>query len=119
MKKKSKKARLKRKNEFRFHKVEVTTKKGRIRKISHPAYVFLEKGNIYIYVSTTHSKGVEGYMLIKMKKNPNPHDTRDTYIVLDVREDIKSAFGSKEEDWEIDKDDESVVRSLYVSKKKR
>ena len=119
MKKKSKNARLKRKNEFRFHKVEKKTKRGRIRKIMHPSYIFLEKGNVYIYVTITHSKEVEGYVLTKLIQNPDPSDNQDAYVVLDVRQDIKSSFGARRIGWFIVKDDENLIRKLFDDQKEK
>ncbi len=119
MKKKSKNARLKRKNEFRFHNVEKKTKRGRIRKIMHPSYIFLEKGNVYIYVTITHSKEVEGYVLTKLTQNPDPNDNQDAYVVLDVRQDIKSSFGARRIGWFIVKDDENLIRKLFDDQKEK
>ena len=119
MKKKSKNARLKRRNEFRFHKVEFKTDKGRILKIMHPSYVFLEKGNTYIYVTITHSKEVEEYTLLKLTQNPNPEDNQDAYIILDIRQDIKSSFGARRIGWLILKDDENIVRHFFNSQKEK
>ena len=47
MKRKSKNAFVKKKKEFRYHKVEAITKSGNKKNIWHPSYVFLEKGNVY------------------------------------------------------------------------
>ena len=65
MKNRSKKQPLVKKKEFRFHKTEVTNKGKRKSKGWHPVYVFLEKGNIYIYVTLTHSDKVENMLVIK------------------------------------------------------
>ena len=119
MKKKSKNARLKRKNEFRTHKVEIITKKGRIKKIDHPVYVFLEKGNIYIYVSITHSSKVEDYIVVKLGRNPNPHDPSNAYVVLDVRCDTKSSFGGIRRGWSINEIDEKMIRNLFEGQKEK
>ena len=51
MKTKSKNTRPKKKKEFRYHKVVALTKKGKAVPLRHPAFVFYERGNIFIYVS--------------------------------------------------------------------
>ena len=55
MKRKTKKQTIKKKKEFRYHNIVTFNKRGKKIKIRHPTYVFLEKGNIYVYVSITHS----------------------------------------------------------------
>lgn len=113
MKKKSRHAPLRRRREFRFHDVLAINKRGKSFKFDHPAYVFLEKGNIYIYVTITHSKSVENHLVIKLRKNPNPKDNKDAYYVAEVKEDIKSEFGRVRSDWKIDPLDDQDIRKLY------
>lgn len=112
MKPKSKKQKARRLKEFRFHKVEVlTTKKTNV--IRHPAYVFLEQGNIYIYVILTHSSNVNNSIVIKLKKNPNPKDERDSYFVDEIKKDTKDTFGRRMRKWKLDKDDDELIRNKY------
>ena len=117
MKKKSKNARLKRKNEFRFHKVEIITKKGRKKNIKHPAYVFLEQGNLFIYVIITHSKKVKNYMMIQLAKNPNPEDEKNAYVVMDIKKDVKPAFSQRYRKWSITEEDDQIIRNFFDSEK--
>ena len=81
MKKKSKRAYLKRKKEFRYHNVEKINRVGKKIKIMHPAYVFLKKGNLFIYVSITHSNSIKGQIVIQLRKNPNPKNNKN-HIML-------------------------------------
>ena len=118
MKKKSKKAALKKKKEFRFHKVRVINKKGQETGIWHPAYIFLEKGNVYIYVTITHSDSVNEFLVVELKKNPNPNDNRKAYWVADIRECTKDSFRRKENGWEISDEDDIKIRKLYDTIKK-
>lgn len=113
MKKKSKHARLKRKNEFRFHRVEVKNKKGTTTIIMHPSYVFLEKGNVYIYVTITHSNHVQGLLVVKLRKNPNPLDKNDSYRVVEIREDRKNRFGRRILGWSMDNLDKEDIFEEY------
>ena len=113
MKKKSKKQKLKRKSEFRFHVVKTKEKKN---KGGHPAYIFLQKGNLFIYVSITHSSEIDNELVIKLKQNPNPGDPRNAYYVLEIREDTKDTFGSRHKNWKIDESDDEDIRELYNQK---
>ena len=119
MKKKRKHAITKRKKEFRFHKTEVLTKHGKIYYKVHPAYVFLEKGNNYIYVSITHSPYVKNRIVIKLRKNPNPIDSRDSYRVVEIREDKKDRFGRKQSGWRMNDEDDLDIRIEYDNSKKK
>lgn len=114
MKSKSKKAMLKRKNEFRFHKIFNINGKKLAR---HPAYIFLEKGNIYIYVSITHSKEIDNVVLIKLRKNPNPNDKKDAYYVAEIQMDTKDTFSANKTKWKIDELDENDIRELFNKKR--
>ena len=87
------KAKPKRKNEFRYHDLLIKTKTGKKKKIKHPSYVWQERGNVYDYHSITHSSDIEGVELIKLRKNPNPSDKRDSYYDSKSKSDIKSSFG--------------------------
>ena len=118
MKNKSKHAHLKRKKEFRFHKIEIISKKGKKNKMVHPAYVFLEKGNLYIYVTITHSSQIEGKLIVKLCKNPNPYDERDSYFVDEIKYDTKDTFGRKQNKWSIDDCDDARIRESFEKKKR-
>ena len=112
MKKQSKK-RIKKKKDFRFHNVELFNKKGKKKTLRHPAYVFLEKGNIYVYVSITHSRNVDGVIVIKLRKNPNPKDTKESFRVVGAKEDSKDRFGKRQKGWKMDDKDDSEIRDEY------
>lgn len=118
MKSKSKNMPLKRKHEFRFHNVETTNRYGRPLNIKHPAYVFLRKGNVYIYVTITHSKSVRDHIVIKLRKNPNPTDNNDAYYVAEIKKDTIDRFGAKHTDWNIDPLDDEAIRKLFEKEKR-
>ena len=102
------------KNEFRYHDVVVTKPfKHKSKIIRHPAYVFLEKDDMYVYVPITHSQKVQNLIVIKLRKNPNPNDERNSYVVIDIKEDPKHSFGDKLKGWSIDPEDEKEIREEY------
>ena len=113
MKRKSKNQQIKKKKEFRFHNIELNNINGVKTKIRHPTYVFLEKGNIYIYISITHSSSVENKIVIKLRKNPNPKDNKDSYWVVDVKEDTKDTFSKRQKEWSMDDEDDADIRAEY------
>ena len=73
----------------------------------------LQNGDIFIYVQLTHSKKIRGKILIKMRKNPNPNDVRDSYYIEEIMEDNTANFGRKYDKWIIDDIDENDIRNLY------
>ena len=111
-KKKSKNAVAKKKKEFRYHKVQVKSKNGKIVKIRHPSYIFLEKGNIFIFVTITHSNKVENELLIKLRENPNPNDKRKSYWVARIKFDTKDRFGKRDKRWKMNKQDDEDIRAF-------
>lgn len=110
---------MKKKKEIRYHSVKTIDKKGRKKSIPHPAYVFLEKDDIYIYVTITHSNHVDGMMVIKLKKNPNPKDDSDSYFVASIMQDTKDSFGKKRNGWLVDDSDDLLIRELYLKTKNK
>ena len=113
MKQKSKHQMLRRKKEFRFHSVELISDSGKAIRIRHPSYVFLERGNIYIYVTITHSDNIGNGVVVKLRKNPNPNDDRESYRVVGIKEDTKDKFGRREEGWKMDDSDDQDIRDEY------
>lgn len=111
MKPKSKSAKHERKKEIRFHSVSKNKKR-------HPAYIFLKKGNIYIYVSLTHSPKVDDLVVIKLRKNPNPNDEKDAYWVAEIKIGTKDEFGRIQKDWEVDKLDDLDIRTFFENRKR-
>ena len=113
MKKKSKHAMFERRKEFRFHKVLITNKRKKTISIKHPSYVFLKKGNVYIFVTITHSNKVDGKVLVELRHNPDPNDKRKAYWVTEVKKDTKDTFGRREDKWKMDPEDDKDIREKY------
>ena len=111
MKPKDKHAISRKRKEIRFKKV-IINKDKKMLKIRHPSYIIVERGNIYVYVSITHSKNVDGKIIVKLRRNPNPSDKRDAYYVAEIREDTKDQFGRRLLDWDIDENDDKDIREL-------
>ena len=103
---------LKKKSEFRFHSVTAKTTKGKKTIKEHPTFIFLQNGDIYIYVQLTHSKRIKGKVLIKLKKNPNPLDIRDSYYIEEICKDKMDNFGKIRRSWRMDQKDEETIRKL-------
>ena len=116
MKTKQNHSRYRRKKEFRYKDVETTTKNGKTKIIKHPAYIFLEKGKIFIYVTLTHSKKINDVVLIELRENPNPNDNKSSYYVAEVKEDYKNKFGSRILNWKMTYEDDKEIRALIKKK---
>ena len=118
MKKKSKNAFLRKRKEFRFHKIKTKTKSGKNIKLIHPAYIFLRKGNIFIYVSITHSKTVNDYLVIELRENPNPKEKSKSYYIAEIKQDTIDNFGEIQKGWQIKSEDDQDIRELFNKKKR-
>ena len=112
MKKKNKHALSRKKKEFRFKNVEILEGDGTIT-IRHPAYIIVQEGNVYIYVTLTHSSNVDDKLVIELRQNPNPKDSEKSYYIAEIKKDIKDQFGHKLKEWKIDKLDDADIRRLY------
>ena len=106
------------KNEIRYHSVNVKTRKGKIVLINHPAFIFKEKGNMYIYVTITHSNTVKNYLVIKLNKNPNPNDLKESFWVAEIREDDKNNFGKRHNNWKMAEEDIKAIVDFYEKEKR-
>lgn len=113
MKKRSRKTQLRRKHEFRYYNSLVINRRGQKVKFRHPAYIFLEKGNLFIFVTITHSKTVPNKIVVELRKNPNPSDKRIAYYVAEILQDTKDRFRRKLDNWDIDLLDDEAIRKLY------
>ncbi len=113
MKKRSRKAQLRRKHEFRYYNRMSINRRGKLMRYRHPAYVFLEKGNIFIFVIITHSDFVPNKVVVKLRDNPNPKDKRNAYYVAEVKEDTKDRFRNRLSNWKISQNDDEKIQKLY------
>lgn len=117
MKKKNKNATIRKKKEFRYHKVKAKNKSGKEIDIKHPCYIFLQIGNIYIYVLLTHSSSINGLILVELRENPNSLDLRKSYWIQEIKADLKSTFTKVLKKWKINKDDDADIRKLFDEKR--
>ena len=117
MKKKNKNAIIRKKKEFRYHKVKVKNKNDVEIDIRHPCYIFLQIGNIYIYVQLTHSSIINGLILIELRENPDPMDSKKSYWIQEIKSDLKSTFTKVQKRWKINKNDDVDIRCLYYKKR--
>ena len=114
MKKKNRHSVLRRLKEFRFHKVKDKSKKKWLKR--HPTYIFLQQGNVYFYVALTHASTIDGYLLIKLRENPNPSDSRESYYIAEIKYDTKDNFSANKADWKINELDDVEIRKLFTKK---
>ena len=85
----------------------------------HYDYVFGETKTHYKSLGlTTHP--AEGYKYYVLHKNPNPNDSRKSYLKLDIRNTNKKYLDAvSERGWSFVKEDMPVVRHTIKAYKKR
>lgn len=87
-------------------------------KTKHHSAVVGEENQNYDHVPLTHSPETSGRKNIKLKKNPNPEDKEDSYMVSRVRRHPKKTFTKEKENWKLDSEDEKKAYEIYDNKKK-
>ena len=87
------------KNEFRKNK-----------KTSHPVYIYAKVGNDYKFIGLTHSEITDGVKNIKLDKNPNPKDNKDSYFRPKAEKDKTNKFKKKEQGWAFSKNDKEKIK---------
>ena len=112
MKRKAKKAIAKKRKMFRYRSIKVIDKSGRHLNIRHPAYIIIERGNIYVHVIITHSATLNNKKLIELRKNPNPLDSRKSYRQNELFEATIDKFSKRLNGWKMDPLDDKDIRTL-------
>ena len=113
MKNKSKHARAKKIKEFHYHNVEVKTKNGKIKKIKHPVYAFLQTGNVLVYITISHSRDIPHIETVELRTNPNPKDKRKAFRIKRFYKDTLDTFGVRKKEWKINPLDDEDIRNEY------
>lgn len=75
-----------------------------ISKDNHPLYAYMVCGYKYPYYP--------------LKENPNPKDSKQSFLRLNVRSTNKKYLSKKEENWKFSKEDMPVVRHTIKKYKK-
>ena len=95
-------------------------RRGKPANNGHPTYIYAQDGDKLRYVGLTHASVTQGVRNIKLDKNPNPQDSRDSYIRPSPDKAPKSQFGRKLKDWQLaDSDKRKVKRVMQKDKNKK
>lgn len=94
---------------------------GQVRRVrnketaGHFAYTITKSGTgenaDFGYVSITtdgNRKNIE-----KLVKNPNPNDSRDSYVVNQAKHEKAKRFGKMQKDWHLTKKDKKHIKEIY------
>lgn len=91
----------------------------------HPAYIvkIFERKGIYKagFIGITEAKETHGVKNIKLDKNPNPNNLKDSYIRPKVDEVnlTSKTFGKELKDWEFTKTDKKKVNKVIKKSARR
>lgn len=89
------------KNEFRKNK-----------DTGHPTFIYARVGNDYKYIGLTHSPITDNVRNIELERNPNPVDTRTSYIRPKSEQAKTNRFKSKEKGWSFSQKDKEKINLL-------
>lgn len=78
----------------------------------HPAYIFQKVGDEYRFIGITHSPITDRVRNIKLDKNPNPKDQRDSYARPKAKTEKIKRFGKKKKGWKLSKADKRKMREI-------
>ncbi len=90
-----------RKNEFRKNRVT-----------GHPTYIYAKSGDDYKYIGITHAKVTDGTKNIPLAKNPNPKDSRQSYVRPTADKKNRSTFGKKLNGWFFSDEDKEKINKI-------
>ena len=100
---------LRRRNHFRVN----NSKKVR----GHPTYIYKKVGNKYHFIGITHSEVTHKTKNIKLEENPNPEDSRDSYLRPFSSEEEIDKFGKKKKGWKISRKDRKKIKVVKKNHK--
>lgn len=84
----------------------------------HPTYIYKRVGDKYFFIGITHSEITDGVRNIKLDKNPNPLDTKESFVRPFSSEEEIDKFGSKKKKWRLSKGDRKKLRKIKKNHKK-
>ena len=85
--------------------------------VGHFDFVFGETKSQYKSIGLTHTPD-DKYKTYPLKQNPNPSDSKQSYLRLSARSTNKKFFEEPKEDWKFAKEDMPVVRHTIKQYKK-
>ena len=91
------------------------SKKDEFRKekeTGHPAYIYAKIGNKFKYIGITHAKITDGMENIKLDKNPNPKDQKESYIRPYSQQKSVNKFKKVLIGWFLSKSDKDKIDKL-------
>lgn len=99
---------IKRRNEFRTN----NSKKAQ----GHPAYIYRKEGDEYLFIGITHSPITQGIKNIKLDRNPNRLDEKNSYArPFSLNEKIMF-FGPKKKKWKLSRKDKKKMKIIRKNK---
>ena len=107
---------VKKKN--KFYSMNEFRKNYSKRSLGHPDYIFGRSGDTYHSLGLTHTPKKE-YRSVKLMQNPNPSDTRDSYLQTKVKHTPKKCFGNAKTGWSFHSDDRAYVRHKVKKYRKK
>ena len=83
----------------------------------HPAYIYEKIGDYYRFIGITHSPITDNIRNIKLDKNPNPNDPKDSYARPTAGIGEIKRFGKKKKGWRLSKEDKKTMKSIVKKSK--
>ena len=84
----------------------------------HPTYIYKKVGDRYYFIGITHAEITNKIRNIRLIKNPNPFDSRISYVRPFSSEEKVYKFGKKKTGWKLSKEDRKTINEIKKNHKK-
>lgn len=78
----------------------------------HPQYVYGEDGMRYKILGLTSSPITNGVYNVRLKENPEPHNSAPSYVRPNPDKEKKGAFGERLKGWKFSSEDKKTVKNI-------
>ena len=85
----------------------------------HPQYVYGEDGTRYKILGLTSSPITNGVYNVRLKENPEPHNSESSYVRPNTDKERKGAFGERLKGWKFSSADKKTVKNIINKRENR
>ena len=85
----------------------------------HPQYVYDEQGREYKVLGITSSPVTNGVLNVKLERNPEPNNSKTTYVRSKPDKVSKGVRNEKLNGWKFSENDKKKVRTIIDTHKKK
>jgi hypothetical protein len=92
-------------------------RRGKSANKGHPAYIYAKVGDKFKFIGITHAKITHGTKNIPLEQNPDPTDSRTSYIRPNPQKEKPENFGKRLPHWRFAERDKGKVKGVIKKDK--